>query len=69
MKTMNQLREMLAEEIDNLRSKKSTPGELNALVNAAGKILLSIKLELEYAKLKGGKPTLKALDAPTLAAA
>lgn len=59
---ITKLREILLEEIQNLRTKKSTPREVNAIVNAAGKFLFSIKLELDYVRLKGGKPTLLALE-------
>jgi len=51
MKTMKEIREILCEEIDNLRSKKTTPANVNAIVNATGKILTTVKMEIEYAKL------------------
>jgi len=56
MKNMNDIRQMLCEEIDSLREKKTTPASVNAIVNATGKILSTIKLELEYAKLAGKEP-------------
>ena len=56
METIDDLRNILSEEIDNLRAGKSTAATVNAIVNASGKIMSSIKLELEYTKLCGGTP-------------
>jgi hypothetical protein len=57
MKTMHDLREMLSQEIDNIRDKKTTPGAVNAICNATGKFLSTIKLEMEFAKMFGKQPT------------
>ena len=65
MKTMNELREMLGEEIDSIRAKKTTPGAVNAVCNATGKFLSTIKLEMEFAKMIGKQPSasfLKLMD-------
>lgn len=64
MKAMNmaQIRNELSEAITELRAKTITPKEMNAIVNAVGKYLFSVKLELEYAKMKGGIPALPALE-------
>ena len=56
MKNMNDIRTMLSEEISKLRNKETTPSNVNAIVNATGKILSTIKMELEYAKLTNKKP-------------
>lgn len=56
---VNNLREMLAEEIQKLREGKTTPASINALTNASGKILQSVKLEMEYAKVLGELPKIK----------
>lgn len=40
-------------EIANLRSKKTTPSVVNAIVNATGKVLTTVKMEMEYAKMSG----------------
>lgn len=58
MKNMNEIRALLADEIQKLRKKTTTPASLNAIVNATGKIISTIKLELEYAKLVGKSPAL-----------
>lgn len=51
MKNMNDMRAMLCDEIQRLRENKTTPANVNAITNATGKILSTIKLEMEYAKL------------------
>lgn len=53
---MNDIRGMLCEEIQKLRENKTTPANVNAITNATGKILSTIKMELEYAKLSNKKP-------------
>jgi len=53
---INTLREILAEEIDKLRKGKTTPANVNAVTNATGKILSTVKLEIEYSKLLGKTP-------------
>jgi hypothetical protein len=55
---VNNLREMLCEEIEELRkdNSNSTPAKLNAIVNASGKVLATVKMQLEYAKLVGKTP-------------
>jgi hypothetical protein len=53
IKTVNDLRTMLAEEIQKLRNHETDPRALNALVNASGKILISVKMEIEYNKHQG----------------
>lgn len=56
MKNMTELREVLCEQIDALRAKTTTPVQVNAICNATGKILASIKLEIEYCRLMGRRP-------------
>lgn len=50
---------MLCEEIDALRAKTTTPANVNAIVNATGKILTTVKMEMEYAKLMNKQPNLQ----------
>jgi hypothetical protein len=64
MKTMNEIREILCEEIDALRNKKTTPANVNAVVNATGKILTTIKMEMEYAKSIGKQADMKFIELP-----
>lgn len=56
MKNMDEIRTMLCEAIEDLKSEKTTAANVNAVVNATGKILSTIKLEMEYAKLIGKQP-------------
>ena len=64
MKTMNQIREMLCEEIDARRAKTTTPANVNAIVNATGKILTTVKMEMEYSKLMNKQPDLRFMALP-----
>jgi len=50
------LRGILVEEIIKLRKGETTPASINAITNATGKILSSVKLEIEYHKMLGLKP-------------
>ena len=53
---INNLRTILAEEIEKLRDGSTTPANVNAITNATGKILSTVKLEMEYHKLLGKTP-------------
>lgn len=53
---MNDIRAMLCDEIQNLRNNKTTAANVNAITNATGKVLSTIKLEMEYAKLMNKQP-------------
>lgn len=55
---INGVRSILAEEIQRLRDEQTTAAALNAIVNATGKILTTVKLEMEYAKLMGVTPAI-----------
>lgn len=44
---MDKLRSTIWDEILNLKSKKSTPSEANAVFNGAAKYLSTIKLEID----------------------
>jgi hypothetical protein len=61
-KTISELRKILSEEIDGLRNGNTTPANVNAITNATGKILSSVKLEIEYNKMIGKKPEIDFLD-------
>jgi len=50
------VRTILAEEIIKLRNEETTPAYVNAITNATGKILSTVKMEIEYAKLIGQTP-------------
>ena len=61
---MAQMRSILWESIEGIRSGKSSPAQVNAISNACGKFLGTMKLEIEYIKLTGGVPKIPALEAP-----
>lgn len=56
IKNMNDIRAILCDEIEKLRENKTTAANVNAVTNATGKILSTIKLEMEYAKLTNKTP-------------
>lgn len=56
MLTNTDIRKVLTEGIGMLRAKKVGHSYLNAISNATGKYLSSVKLELEVCKLLGIKP-------------
>ena len=56
LNNINDLRAILSDEINRIRSGETTAANVNAIVNASGKILGSIKTEIEYNKLLGKVP-------------
>jgi flagellar biosynthesis/type III secretory pathway chaperone len=56
IKTVNDLRTILAEEISKIRNGTTTAANVNAITNATGKILSTVKMEIEYNKLLGKTP-------------
>lgn len=59
--TLDQVRVILSDEVERLRAGESAPAQANAITNAVGKILSSVKLEMEYMRLTGRK-----VDVPML---
>lgn len=62
---IKQLREMLSEQMIRLHSGKGDPKQANAIVNAAGKIIATVRLEMEYARLvneKAQKPRIPFIE-------
>lgn len=56
LSNVNELRNFLADELKKVTETNSTPATANAVANLAGKILQSVKLELEYNRMKGLTP-------------
>jgi hypothetical protein len=56
MKTVEELRTFLSKELERVSSGEITPAAANASANLTGKILSSVKLELEYNKMAGKNP-------------
>jgi hypothetical protein len=71
MKNMTEIRELLSDQMDSLRKQETTPGSVNAVCNATGKFLSTIKLEMEFARMTSRTPEgafwtgTKALPTPT----
>lgn len=59
MQHVGEMRILLAEEIKSLRDGNTTAANINAVVNATGKYLQTIKMEVEYNRLKGQTPNIK----------
>ena len=60
-----EMRDMLSEQMKRLHNGKGNAKDANAIVNAAGKIIATVRLEMEYLKLTGGvsaKPKIAFLD-------
>lgn len=62
IKTVNDLRSILAEEIAKIRAGTTTAANVNAITNATGKILSTVKMEIEYNKLLGKTPHIPFID-------
>ncbi len=54
--TADELRNFLFRELERVSSGEITPAAANASANVSGKVLSSIKLELEYNKMAGLNP-------------
>lgn len=62
--TMDSMRRILSEEIHKIQEGSTTAANVNAISNATGKILSTIRLQMEYAKLTGAQPAIPMLEAP-----
>jgi len=56
--TATQLRNKLLEVFDDLGANKIQAGKAKELSNAAGKIIASVKVQLEYASLRKERPSI-----------
>lgn len=62
MQTINDLRNFILEEMNRLKNQESTPASANAAANLAGKVISSVKMELEYNKMVGATPSIPFLN-------
>ena len=53
---INDMQVVLWEQIQKVREGSTTPANCNAITNASGKILSTVKLQMEYCKLTGKNP-------------
>lgn len=51
--TLGDLQEVLWEQIRKLEGDDTTPAKANAVSNATGKILASVRLQMDYHRLSG----------------
>ncbi len=51
-----ELRAALCDTIADVREKKITPDAAEAISNASGKIIASLRVELEYRRQRGERP-------------
>ena len=56
--TTTDLRTVLCETIAAVRNKTMPPDAADAISNASGKIIASLRVELEYRKMRGEVPVL-----------
>lgn len=62
MKNVQQLRDLLIEKIDECNNGTLNAEDANAISNLAGKVAMTLKLELMYAKARGTKPEIDFLE-------
>lgn len=61
IKNVEELRDFLSNELERVSNGETTPASANASANLAGKILSSVKMELEYNKMAGSNPNIEFL--------
>jgi hypothetical protein len=61
IKNTEELREFLSNEMSRLGSGETTPASVNAMANLAGKMLQSVKLEIDYNRIVGATPNIEFL--------
>lgn len=61
--SLDQLQIVLSDSIRDLRASESSAASVNAISNATGKILSSVKLQMEYYRLIGKTPDIPLLRA------
>lgn len=62
--SLDELRVVLSDSIRDLRTSEASAANVNAISNATGKILSSVKLQMEYYRLIGRTPDIPILLAP-----
>ena len=61
-KTTTELRAVLCDAIAAVQAKEMTPDAAEAISNASGKIIASLRVELEYRRMRAEKPEIAFLD-------
>ena len=60
--TTKELRAVLCSTVAAVRDKQITPDAAEAISNASGKIIASLRVELEYRRQRGEVPTLEFIE-------
>lgn len=60
--SVDEIRVILSQAIDDLREDRSSAANVNAITNAAGKILNTLKLQIEYQRLTGRQQPISMLE-------
>lgn len=63
-KDIHELREQLLEAYDMVRADPRRANQVKEMANTAGKVIGTIKLQLEYAMLRQEKPIIPFLSVP-----
>jgi len=59
---LDEMRGILSDEIHRIRAGETTPANVNAVNNAVGQILRSVKLQMEYFRQTGKTPDIPLLS-------
>ena len=62
--TLDELRVLLSDSIRDLREDKANAANVNAISNATGKFLSTVKTQMEYYRLIGRTPSIPDLLSP-----
>jgi hypothetical protein len=65
--SLDEMRAILSDEIHRIRAGETTPANVNAVNNAVGQILRSVKLQMDYYRQTGKTPDIALLSAGTTA--
>lgn len=60
--SIDQLRGVLSEAIDDLRNERSSPSNVNAISNACGKMLNTLRLQIDYQEMTGIRRPIQMLE-------
>lgn len=60
--SIDQLRGVLSEAIDDLRNDRSSPSTVNAISNAVGKMLNTLRLQIDYQEMTGIRRPIQMLE-------
>ena len=61
IENIEQLRDQLLDAYDWVKTDPRRANQVKEMANAAGKVIASLKVELEYAALRGNKPLIQFL--------